>query len=1547
MNPSPQATRLAPKLIAFGAELVVLTAGVGASSVTPILLATYAAFLLAKTWSQSETATEAQAPVEQLLKEMIAKHKSLARALDAMETDQNLNEIISRERLSQLRELVGKSHQQILDTVAEHQEVTFHLARFIEDWCAAHDATLDAIEVSIEDLSKITIAGFQQSHANDALIIDKLDRLMESGPPPNASAIVPGTSPAPNELQVVGSLRHSSGTPYLTTLSPDSSIMADQLRQIMLISSGPLMAWPTTVGSTRARMVPALEVDLINNITESSTSAHLLLGPKGAGKSALTASIANYAVENNFAILGIRADQIPAKASSPSELVCSPTIPIALMEAVRIVAAKYSLLVIFDQLDAVSELTDRLSNRLNMLLNLIRELAGMHNVHILAACREFDYRHDARLSTIDATELRLSLPEWKEVASVLVAEGWSPDEMGEPMRDLLRTPWHLNLFLKVAEKGREYLSLQSLLEAVWSKCVINLEGPNRRFELINRIAMQMSKEEELFVPAATADDLPAERNALLTDEILVPASGARAIGFRHQTFYDYALARLFARGDKSLAEHVLEHQDGLFVRPTMLSSLELLRDTRRKEYIRQIRLLLGANVRTHVRSLLLEFIAKQTDPDAEEAAIILPLIMSDDGPLIFRAATGNRGWFLRFRDSGQLQTWMQQPPARAGLCIFVLFDALRFDQESVYRLVASSWMTAGYDQLTIGLAQYIQEWNDDWIHFVCVAIKRSSMSILFSASRIAEAHPDVAVKLTRAHLDSEYERATVESLKASTNSADDNGNAALTRYLRSRDNPFVQLLDGSREHGHYSLGTIGAKAPRAYVESILPWFVEVISRCPLPYRKRLRTYDDDSATNMAYDITPNPFIEALHSAADAWATIDAAGFAIFAAKAAEVEWLAPHRVLARALVGTVVTQAPTCLAYLTADPRRLIVGTESDVHVFSNRLISAVFPHLSGSERRELESAIIQFDAYEMTSYGEQEPEYRFEMKKITRQHRLRLLRAIPESLIGHEARILKETEERLLPLTNNYDRRFHAFKRDGPSLNANQIAKASDENVLHVMDKIIGPLVNSAGAEPDLEVRLSWETVEQSRTLNAVAEQFPDRALRLLTKLSPARADHQNYAGSIITGLGKSTLSAIDFFSTIDELDNRGFASDSFREDVASAIAERTNRGHIAPDALLAKMEQWLDQVAIPPLTENNDPAPTDKHVGPVVLGHGAMFSLTRGRGAVFRAIASSHGHGIPPQALKLINVARGRVGKELHPNVVAEMLLYLHAAFTVKSAMADATKVFGDLIDSCPEALKCNGALHELATLTGHFDPAERFQEWLLIISNSENPRLRQAYGELLFLYYGRRNAQWAAEQISKGLARNDQDFVRGAAYGAAQNWTLPHCRTCGADILCVAASHSAKEFGQILESAFYLTEGEAFLVDSDVRRVINSVCANPFVLKVAGSQILETIAPVAGTQPALVLDVSRAVLKELASDVAQLSGPIGTTAASLTSIAITLHRQENFRAPGLELFESLIRLGVAEAAAALDLLDRKANRPLMAPRPISRLRRRKPKE
>lgn len=1533
-----QKTRLVPRLIAVGAEwaantpqLSATAAGAafaaGAPGIGLLILGGYAAAIMAKNAAQNKTAAEAQAGVELYLTALVQQHKTIHKAIDAIHTEQHMHELVSRDRVEELWQLFQGSITTLEQRIEEHQELTFVIADYMEKWREKYDASLDYIESALAALPQIQnqiAVGFDEVKADGALTREQL-------------ANFENKFDAFTQSSAMG--REEIGTSTPMQIGPDG---VQALNKFFRAASATLLNWGTTVGKGGHRISCDVEQKILKSITEKKTSCNLVLGPKGAGKSALSAALASAAMAQGFAVLGIRADRIPAKVENQEQLRQHlEKLPVKAADALRLMAAKQPTLLIVDQLDSVSELLDRKSERLNLLLNLIRDVSNIENLHIVAACREFDFRHDARLSTIAANEIWLSPADWESVAPVLKAEGHDPEVMGNPLRELLRIPWNLDLFLRVAVPGRVFASMQSLIEAVWQKSVLNADGPAGRSGLVEKLALWMSDHEELFVPVSIADDFPAAKDALLSNDIITSEANGRALAFRHQTFYDYAIARLFASGTKSLADHVREHQEGLFVRPSLINGLELLRDSSKKEYYLQVRRVLADCPRFHIRTLVIEFIAQQANPDDAEVEFVLPLLRGDDGRRVLRAAADSPGWFSAFRASGDLAAWMRKPADEAAFCVGMLVSSLRHSQGQVLELVQDNWFhEQSYDRLIEVIANNLKAWTPQWLSLFSSVVGRSSVEVIWLSHRVVTSNPRVAVLLVRRQLERELAEAKRQEAEAEEDTS------AIERPLYGKKNAFDRLLEGNNRYG---LEVIAKTAPQQFLEVVWPWFIEVLA--PSTGHRLMRsTYRESDATWMSYSVQALPLLQALHLAADGWATADPKQFSAFALQSArETDELAAHRILAQGLAAAAPQAPAAAVQYLTGDRRRLIVGTHNNQLHFSEALISAAFPLLTPEQRLDVEKAIIAFEAFPHEEYVEREAEQRRQYMLWNREYRLRLLRAIPDNSLTDQSRELKRQESERFPNLQAFDHPSVEMSFIGARMTAEEMSKASAEDILHLFDVLADSEDSSRNYRPDLPLARSGGVRQQAAAFTTAAAINTRLALEVLNALHPQREDHQAYAAAAITGLLKSSLPASKGFELLLDLDEQGFRSDDFRETVSNAFHDLVKTKVAVPESITALLERWLTEVIAPAWPQDRGDEANHTAGTPIIFGHGMMFTLLHGRAAIFRAIAASFGDHEPTDAQSLLRVVSSRLDVERHPRVLAEMLLYARSIFTVKDAMVAGSEAFNRAMTNCPDVLEYDSTWHVLSFLSGYIQPESYYENWLERLASRPDERDQQAFGELLFLYYARRKRLWADRLITNSISSGSRARIRGMAYGAADAFPYAHCRSRATDILCATVATDDSEMVKIANAALFPLDDDTFPLDSDARRLIQAILDHPLAIKELGTQLLETVSMFVGPEPAYVLSITKSVLDTIRDDVSQLGRAAVDVDAALTNIAVTLHRHPTYRTQGLDLFERLLNMGLHEVAAALDLLDNRPDR-VRAPvyrRPRIRRHRRKDTE
>ena len=444
----------------------------------------------------------------------------------------------------------------------------------------------------------------------------------------------------------------------------------------------PLLNWPDTIDGT---WIERPELDqLFSNITDAlkenryARSTTLILGDPGTGKSSILSRLAKKLKEQGIQVFSIKADMLSANITTQIELAEKLQLSMSVEDCLRQSTMKGPVVFIVDQLDAVSEIADRKSERLNLLLNLINTATSIDGVHVVASCRVFEHKHDVRLATINADVVTLQLPGFDDISEIIKSHGINPETLSSEVKEILRVPQHLKTFVEVmpGSEGRldAVSSIQELYEELWRQKIDSAADSIKRKEIIDRLTKWMSKEEDLWVPMAIADGYHDVIDELEAEHLLV-REGIR-VGFKHQTFFDFTLARGFVSGE-SLSGYVLNRQDGLFVRPVLLSTLDYLRATSRKTYHKELsELWNNPSLRNHLRILLDEKIASQHRPDEVEQGFVMPLLMDDNlsdkrATRLLVSMAGSPGWFELIHSS-VLPDLMSLPLEGAWPCITLL-----------------------------------------------------------------------------------------------------------------------------------------------------------------------------------------------------------------------------------------------------------------------------------------------------------------------------------------------------------------------------------------------------------------------------------------------------------------------------------------------------------------------------------------------------------------------------------------------------------------------------------------------------------------------------------------------------------------------------------------------------------------------------------------------------------------------------------------------------------------------------------------------------------
>jgi hypothetical protein len=1174
-----------------------------------------------------------------------------------------------------------------------------------------------------------------------------------------------------------------------------------RLKKEFLEASKGLLSWKRTLGDNQQITRPEL-AQLINRIETEASSTTIVLGFPGCGKSALMAELGHWAIEENYALLAIKADYLSNTVNTIEDL--QQDIQLRLSrhprDAIKAIANTEKAILLIDQLDAVSELLDRHSGRLSVLLSLIQSLAGTKNVHIVATCREFEFRHGTQFARLDDfARLDLHLPTWEQIASLLEKENHNPNCMGQPLRELLQNPLHLRVFLEVARPGEGFESFSRLLDRLWEMRINQAPEVQQLIAFLTQLAERMTREEVLWLPSSISDESPEICRTLQQAGILMTNQDNSTLGFCHQTLYDHTLARDFARGSKSLADFVLERQDGLFIRPILLRSLNYLRGTAPQEYQRQLQILLNTanqKVRLHIRTLLIEFVGAQANPDSVEAGLLIPLLNSATEAIkVLDAVIGSPGWFRRLRDRPEFTQWLEKPVEQAVYCCSILTTAANFAAEDVWRLLEEYWTNERtYDFLSIRVVWNIGQWTPERVWLMQQIIQRSNIDwhdVAAIAEKIAEILPDYATRVIRSHLDYLLAQALEKSKIPPPDPLPEANKVERSVHADRHNplNPLKALLES--ESNFYEIEKFAEAYPESFLESIWTWFVDLIQQVSYQTNPATNNYRWDRVGDFKF--SRSEIIQSLLTAITELAKCNKAAFLQFTEQNADSDLLVVHRLLAFGLEVIAPDEPVNVLNYLLTDSRRFGLGSQtgSNRHRETEKLIAAIFPYLQLEDRERLEQTIQEFTYWQPKD--DKDVNFRRRCLEYNREHRLSLLKAIPEEYLSFQTKRLKEEEERALP---RFDLRRSSgviiAHNVGPCMTQDEMSHASDQHLLNLFNELSDETEwNHPRRQWSDDRSRAGGVIQQSREFGELVKNHPDRFLQLLPQLQPQQ--HESYAGEALASLSETDFSTDQLLWLVVELNQRGFNSEDFQANAARTLGKIAERNHGLPATALDLLENWRSTHTKPELAHYR--SEEDRHselTSPILFGLGGSHMLPGGRGDIVRAIAEGYLRQNPPNLEGWAKFIRSQLGVEPHPAVWVDILTRMPPL--LNGDRIQATDLFEQVIRNCPEVLQYAWALHFISHAIGWFEPKETAQGWLEMLRANNSKFSQQAYGELLLIQYLQYQDEWSVERIRTHLAEQEQNneaILCGLAHAASHLWMRQRCRAIAAEILYTLAS------------------------------------------------------------------------------------------------------------------------------------------------------------
>lgn len=933
--------------------------------------------------------------------------------------------------------------------------------------------------------------------------------------------------------------------------SPPLALATISAKEDVARGSRTLAEWPKDIWGKHINR-PELK-QLVQRIDQNKAGATLVVGGAGTGKSALLAELYGLLEKRGQAVLAIKADILSSEITDLDGLARDLKLEGSIEARLRTLAAETSVVLIIDQLDAVSEVMDQSSNRMQVLLQLATGLQEAKEadsapppIHIVVSSRPFEARFDARFKQLKADEIKLSLPPLEHVEKLLTDLNLDHTTIPNTLKEMIRTPFALKLYVDLVKVGTELSDLTpaNLLDRWLDKKLPTGEARVHFIDFLRSLAADMTNHESMWRPASHYEPEHSKFVRMAEAVGLVIRDGVN-IGFSHQSWLDDFQAKTIRTGE-ALAEFAWKRQDALFARGTVLRGLEYLRRNDSSAYEQALQMLLRTpHTRRHLQHLVVDFLASGTSPSEREIAWIGWLVRHDR-PLANRALSKVAlNWQAWRNGLTPLLPFLMQNEQHRWNSTMLLIREAEEDAGAVMDLIDRYWpeedrdadVFTVFDRSAIVTPRIIDRARTI---FIRTRIDEFYVSH-YATVLLMTQHVETAIKLVATWAETQTE----------------------DRYNS------VKLHD---------LEKLSSASPLLFAQTFLPWFVSTASRelsdglldRRYPHSRSLSyDWDDEHEQGRIVDVLRSALADIARTHPQETRSLLKTVFSI------EIDEV-------QSLIADTFAENPhafqaDALTFLLGDNRRLDLGREGSAPTLygwsSKNLIEKIAPVLSSDEIATLRDYLETWMAWDKSLAGEMSPSQRLRVKRWSEDSRLRLLAELPQSALTPRRRRQVAEWRFKQPKVSGKTRGKPMAMFIGSPMSTEQMLRAQDDDLIKLFDEV------HDGTDHHPRDWMRGGVLQLSQAFADFAKAAPKRAIDLIRhRLQVTR--HEEVAGAAIRELARlehqntATLKAL-----VWELHERGFTSESFHQDAAAAledIARKLNGLEVTDINLL---RSWLQR--------------------------------------------------------------------------------------------------------------------------------------------------------------------------------------------------------------------------------------------------------------------------------------------------------------------------------------------------------------------------------
>ena len=325
---------------------------------------------------------------------------------------------------------------------------------------------------------------------------------------------------------------------------------------------------------------------------KSENRVAVLLAGAGFGKTVVMHDLLKMLEDDGAPVLGIKLDSLFSSSEVSLDEVLNLGEPVT--RIIKNIAAKQQVVVLIDQIDALSSTLSSDRRPLETINAFISETTEISNVRVVVSCRQYDFDYEsAFVRYTQCTKVNLGPLSLENVRNVLAKAEINTEGITNTVMEFLRTPLYLFLYCRLVDKScvNAASTLQQLYSSLWKEIIIDKQGSNTkdRIECLDNIVRLMSNRQVLIIDSALLPSEYAHQLSYLVSNHLMTEVGPNKIQFIHQTLFEYVTARLFVEKGCTIGAAFANTHQGLFIRSQLKQILDFQRGVDQQTYISNLR----------------------------------------------------------------------------------------------------------------------------------------------------------------------------------------------------------------------------------------------------------------------------------------------------------------------------------------------------------------------------------------------------------------------------------------------------------------------------------------------------------------------------------------------------------------------------------------------------------------------------------------------------------------------------------------------------------------------------------------------------------------------------------------------------------------------------------------------------------------------------------------------------------------------------------------------------------------------------------------------